>query len=53
MRVEVETSRLRPHDDLVLVGDATRLGEATGWAPRISFDDTLDEVFAYWRSIPG
>ena len=51
--VEVEASRLRPHDDLVLIGDATRLRDATGWAPRISFDDTLDELFKYWRSTPA
>jgi GDP-4-dehydro-6-deoxy-D-mannose reductase len=49
VRVEVEAARLRPHDDLVLVGDATRLRDATGWAPRISFDRTLDDLFDYWR----
>jgi GDP-4-dehydro-6-deoxy-D-mannose reductase len=53
VRVEVEASRLRPHDDLVLVGDATRLREATGWSPRIPFDQTLDDLFAYWRSMPA
>jgi GDP-4-dehydro-6-deoxy-D-mannose reductase len=53
VRVEVEASRLRPHDDLVLVGDASRLRDATGWAPRISFDRTLDDLFEYWRSIPA
>jgi GDP-4-dehydro-6-deoxy-D-mannose reductase len=53
VRVEVEASRLRPHDDLVLVGDATRLRNATGWAPEISFDRTLDDLFAYWRSMPA
>ena len=51
--VEVETSRLRPHDDLVLVGDATRLRNATGWSPQITLDRTLDDIFAYWRSVPS
>jgi GDP-4-dehydro-6-deoxy-D-mannose reductase len=51
--VEVDTSRLRPHDDLILVGDATRLRDATGWAPEISFDRTLDDLFDYWRSAPA
>jgi len=53
VKVEVEASRLRPHDDLVQVGDATRLRNATGWAPRISFDCMLDDLFTYWRSIPA
>ena len=48
--VEVDASRLRPHDDLILVGDATRLREATGWSPQISFERMLDDLFAYWRS---
>jgi GDP-4-dehydro-6-deoxy-D-mannose reductase len=47
--VEVDASRLRPHDDLILVGDATRLRDATGWAPQISFDRMLDDLFDYWR----
>jgi GDP-4-dehydro-6-deoxy-D-mannose reductase len=47
--VEVDASRLRPHDDLILVGDATRLREATEWAPQISFDRMLDDLFDYWR----
>jgi GDP-4-dehydro-6-deoxy-D-mannose reductase len=50
--VEVDASRLRPHDDLILVGDATRLRDATGWSPEISFDRMLDDLFAYWRSVP-
>ena len=53
VRIEVEASRLRPHDDLVLVGDATLLRNATGWAPAISFDRMLDDLFAYWRSVPA
>ena len=47
--VEVDASRLRPHDDLILVGDATRLRDATGWSPQISFDRMLDDLFDYWR----
>jgi GDP-4-dehydro-6-deoxy-D-mannose reductase len=47
--IEVDSSRLRPHDDLILVGDASRLRTATGWAPQISFDRTLDDLFDYWR----
>jgi GDP-4-dehydro-6-deoxy-D-mannose reductase len=47
--IEVDSSRLRPHDDLILVGDASRLRETTGWAPQISFDRMLDDLFDYWR----
>jgi GDP-4-dehydro-6-deoxy-D-mannose reductase len=53
VRVEVDPSRLRPQDDLILLGDSTRLRETTGWAPQIPFDRTLDDLFTYWRSVPS
>ena len=28
----------------------TRLREATGWTPRISFEQMLDDLLDYWRS---
>jgi GDP-4-dehydro-6-deoxy-D-mannose reductase len=35
---------VRPVDVPSLVGDPTRLMAATGWRPRISFDDLLDDL---------
>ena len=46
-RIEVEPERLRPTDQAV--GDATRLREATGWAPRVAFETTLERLVAHWR----
>ena len=45
--VEVDPERLRPTD--IAVGDASRLREATGWAPRVSFRETLARVVEDWR----
>lgn len=50
--VTVDPTRLRLHDTPVVVGDPTRLRAATGWAPRIDFDRTLDDLLAYWRIAP-
>ena len=50
IRVESDPVRLRPSDIPVLIGDATRLHEATGWTPRIPFDQMLDDLLDYWRS---
>ncbi len=52
IRVEVDPARMRPNDIPVLVGDPTRLREATGWSPRISFDETMTDLLEYWRSRP-
>jgi GDP-4-dehydro-6-deoxy-D-mannose reductase len=41
--IEVDPARLRPTD--WAIGDATRLRAATGWSPRVDFDETLARVF--------
>ena len=44
LRLEVDRTLLRPDDLPVLVGDATRLVEATGWRPERALDTTLHDV---------
>jgi GDP-4-dehydro-6-deoxy-D-mannose reductase len=41
---EVDSSLVRPADIAHLVGDATRLRSVTGWAPVLSFAQTLRDV---------
>jgi GDP-4-dehydro-6-deoxy-D-mannose reductase len=50
VRIETDPARLRSNDTPVLVGDASRLRQATGWSPRIPFDQTLDDLISYWRA---
>lgn len=45
--IEVDPERFRPTD--FAVGDAARLHEATGWEPRIAFEDTLRRLVEDWR----
>lgn len=45
----LDPQRLRPQDTPVIVGDATRLRQTTGWAPAIAFDRTIDDLLEYWR----
>jgi nucleoside-diphosphate-sugar epimerase len=47
--VQPDTDRLRPMDVTIQVGDATRLREATGWAPIIPLRQTLQDVLDFWR----
>ncbi|MBC7813711.1 MAG: GDP-mannose 4,6-dehydratase [Burkholderiales bacterium] len=44
IRMQLDTDRLRPVDVPVVRGDATRLTNATGWKPTISFEQTLLDV---------
>jgi GDP-4-dehydro-6-deoxy-D-mannose reductase len=41
---EVDPELVRPADLPCLVGDSTRLREATGWQPEVSLDQTLREL---------
>ena len=51
VRVETDPGLMRPSDTPIVLGDATRLREATGWRPEIPFDRTLDDLLNYWRSV--
>jgi GDP-4-dehydro-6-deoxy-D-mannose reductase len=50
VRIETDPARLRPNDIPMVVGDATRLRQATGWQPVISFDQMLNDLLDYWRN---
>ena len=43
--VQTDPSRLRPQDSNDLVGDPTKLEEATGWKPVITLDQTLRDLY--------
>jgi GDP-4-dehydro-6-deoxy-D-mannose reductase len=50
IRVDLDPARMRPHDIPVLVGDASKLRATTGWEPKISFDQMIDDLLDYWRA---
>ena len=49
VKVETDPARLRPSDVEVLIGDSSKFHADTGWEPRISFDQTLEDLLNYWR----
>jgi GDP-4-dehydro-6-deoxy-D-mannose reductase len=49
VEVSFDPSRLRPAELDVLEGDAERFRRATGWEPRITFEQTLADTLDYWR----
>ena len=51
VRVESDPARMRASDIPILVGDASRLREATGWRPEIPFDQMIDDLLAHWRAV--
>ncbi len=51
VRTEVDPARMRATDVPMLVGDATRLRNETGWQPQIPFDQMIDDLLGYWRGM--
>jgi GDP-4-dehydro-6-deoxy-D-mannose reductase len=50
LRIENDSTRMRPSDDPIVLGDGTRLRNETGWSPRIPIERTLADLLDYWRS---
>ena len=49
IRVEIDPARVRPVDNPVVLGDASRLTSETGWTPQIPIERTLADLLDYWR----
>lgn len=50
VRTEHDPARMRANDPAVIVGDPTRLRQATGWQPEIPFERTISDLLDYWRA---
>jgi GDP-mannose 4,6-dehydratase len=49
VKIEVEKSRLRPSDVTLQIPCVDRFTKATGWTPKIKFEQTLKDLLNYWR----
>jgi GDP-4-dehydro-6-deoxy-D-mannose reductase len=49
IEVQEDPERLRPSDVPLLLGDNSRMREATGWQPEIPFEQTTKDLLDYWR----
>lgn len=50
VRLEVDPARMRPAEIAWMVGDPARLGSDTGWAPRIAWKETANELLEEARA---
>lgn len=47
--VEIDKTKLRPSDEPIILGDATKLVEKTKWNPEIPIEKTLEDALNWWR----
>lgn len=52
VRIEIKTdpARLRPSDVPILLGDATKFTQKTGWTVTVPFEQTIKDLLDYWRT---
>lgn len=50
IKIENVLELMRPSDVPILVGDATKFRNLTGWEPQISFARTMSDLLDYWRA---
>jgi GDP-4-dehydro-6-deoxy-D-mannose reductase len=53
MRLVVDPERYRPVDVPVVLGDESRVRQATGWHATIPLAQTLADLLAWWRTAPA
>lgn len=53
IRVEPDPALMRPSDVARSVADAGKFRQATGWQPRISIEQSLQDILDYWRMRVG
>ena len=49
IKVEVDSSKLRPVDVPIIEADTTKIYGDTGWKPEITLEQTIDDTLEYWR----
>ncbi len=49
IEVREDPARLRPSDVPLLLGDNSKFCKATGWEPKIPFEQTAKDLLDYWR----
>lgn len=49
VKIEIDSSRLRPIDADLQVPNVSKFTQHTGWTPEIPFEDTMMDLLSYWR----
>lgn len=49
IEIEINSEKLRPIDIPVIEADITRLQKTTGWSPKFSLEQTIQDTLEYWR----
>jgi GDP-4-dehydro-6-deoxy-D-mannose reductase len=49
--VTTDPHLVRPSDNHIIIGDASRIHRDTGWKPEVSFEKCLEDLVNYWKHV--
>jgi len=49
IKIEIDYTRLRPIDADLQIPDTSKFKKHTGWEPKITFEQTMNDLLNYWR----
>jgi GDP-4-dehydro-6-deoxy-D-mannose reductase len=49
VKIEIDTSRMRPSDVKILQGSHDKFTKETGWVPEIPMEQTIRDLMEYWE----
>lgn len=45
-----DVALIRPNDNMIIIGDSSKLKLSTGWRPEYTLKQSLEDVVAYWEA---
>ena len=51
LEVRQDPERMRPADEPILLGDNTKLCDATGWQPQVPIEESARRILEHWRAV--
>lgn len=48
-QIKTDPALIRPNDNMIVVGDNSKIQRDAGWQPEFSLDQTLDAMIEYWK----
>jgi GDP-4-dehydro-6-deoxy-D-mannose reductase len=48
---KIDSSKIRPNDNKIIIGDNAKIMEHTGWHPDIPLAQSLQDLIFYWKNI--
>ena len=49
IELETDLNLIRPNDNKIILGSASKLNHALGWVPDISIDQSLADIIQWWK----